>query len=82
MSRKSGLILKSILKTNEKSFFILDSQSNIIEINVFSSNIILHNLKLDIKIDSFYDNNFDSVSLIENQYFAFVSLNKTEVTII
>ena len=82
MCRTTGTIMKQIEKINEKSVFILDSQSNVIEIYVTGNRVRFHSFHLDITVDSVYESNFDSVSLVENQYFAFVSTSKDTVTFI
>ena len=82
MCRTKGTVWKQIDKMNEKSVFILDSQSNVIEIYVLGNRVRFHNFHLDITVDSVYDPNFDSVNLVEDQYLAFVSTNKDTVTFI
>ena len=82
MCRTTGTISKQIKKINEKSVFILDSQSNIIEIYEAGNRVRFHNFYLEVTVDSVYDPNFDSVSLVEDQYFAFVSISKEIVTFI
>jgi hypothetical protein len=82
MSRTTGFVWKQIEKINEKSVFILDSQSNVIEMYVVGNRVRFHSFHLDITVDSVYDPNFDSVHLVEDQYFAFVSTNKDSVTFI
>lgn len=82
MSRKLGIILNSIDKINEKSYFILDSQSNVIELNTHSNKIKLFNFENEILVESSYDLNFDDAFLIEDKYFVFVNKQKETLMIV
>lgn len=81
MSRHTGRVEKLVGKMNEKSYFVLDSQSNVIEINPKANHIRLHNFHLDLIVDSMYEEAFEYVHLIEDQYLAFVS-NKDTIKIV
>ncbi len=76
MSRKQGTIVKTVNKINEKSYFVLDSQLNLIEINTSSNKIKLINFENEISVESNYDLNYDEVHLIEDNYFAFIDKSK------
>lgn len=82
MCKKTGSILNSFEKSNEKSFFLLDSQSNVIEINTYGNYIKMHNFHVDMNVNSTYDVNYENVCLIEDQYFAFVSANKENIVVV
>ncbi len=82
MCKKNGCVLNSFEKSNERSFFILDSQSNVIEINTYGNRVKLHNFHVNMSVDSTYDINYENVCLIEDQYFAFVYSNKENITIV
>lgn len=82
MSRKLGLIVKEMNKINDKSYFILDSQMNVIEINTHSNKLKLVNFEYDISVEASYDLNFDDAFLVEEKYFVFVDKNKESLTIV
>ena len=82
MSRKLGTIIKQANKINEKSYFLLDSQLNIIEINMSSNKIKLFNFENEISVESNYDFNYDELHLIEDSYFAFIDKSKDTIIIV
>jgi len=82
MCKKTGMILKKAEKSNENSFFLLDFQSNMIEIDTYGNSIKLYNSQVDMNANSTYDVNYDKVCIIEDQYFAFVSADKQNIVIV
>ena len=82
MSRKLGTIAKTANKINEKSYFLLDSQLNVIEINTSSNKIKLFNFENEISVESNYDLNYDELHLIEDSYFAFIDKSKDTIIIV
>lgn len=82
MSRKSGLILKTVNKINDKSYFLMDAQLNIVEINTNSNKIKLTNFENEISVEATYDYNYDELYMIEDGFFVFVDKCKETLTIV
>lgn len=77
--KQTGCVLKQLEKSNEKSFFVLDSQSNVIEVNTHANFIRLHNFHIDMSVCSTYDTNYENVCFVDDQHFVFVHSNKENI---
>ena len=82
MCKKSGRVLNKLHRNIEKTSFVLDSESNLIEFNLICKSIKLFNFENNTTAVAEYENEASEVFLIEDNYFAFVDMNKKFVTFV
>jgi hypothetical protein len=82
MSRKSGEIVNSMALLGSRPYFLLDSQSNIIQVNNLSKKLTLYNTDLEVLNKTTYDDTLDNVYVTKDNQIAFVDLEKKYVIFI
>ena len=82
MSRKSGEIVNSMALLGSRPYFLLDSQSNIIQVNNLSKKLTLYNRDLDVLNKATYDDTLDKDYVAKDNQIAFVDLEKKFVIFI
>ena len=82
MSRKSGEIVKSMALDGSRPYFLLDSQSTIIQVNKLSKKLTLFNTNLEVLNKTTYDETLGQVYVTKDNQIAFVDSEKKYVIFI
>jgi hypothetical protein len=76
MNRLNGIIVHKRPVYGDKPYFILDSQSNIIQVNKLSKRICIFNIENEFSIENTYKNCFSAVFATRDQNLAFIDERK------
>ena len=76
MSRQTGRVVKSLNLIGNRPYFILDLQSNILQVNNIAKKITLYNSELEFLIENIYSDLLDTVHVTKENKLAFVDMEK------
>jgi hypothetical protein len=79
MCRLSGLITTQVKISGDMPYFLLDTQSNIIQVNSLSKRIAVINYDFDYSVHNVFSDNLEDLYLTADNNLAFVDRNKEKV---
>lgn len=82
LSRQSGRVIQTNEKKSENSEFHLDSDGNIIEINLLAKEIFFYSADMNLQVNTRYTIDATEVTLVENSFIAFVNGKKRSLVLV
>jgi hypothetical protein len=82
MRRLTGEVKTEVPISGDTPYFLLDAQSNIIQVNTVSKRIAVTNYEFDYSILNYFSDNLEDVYLTADNNLAFVDKNKEKVLFI
>lgn len=82
LSRDTGKVIQSNQKRSENSILYLDNDANIIEINTLAKEIFFYSADMKLIVDTRYNIDATEVSLVENNFFAFINSKKCSINVV
>ena len=79
MSRQTGKIVRSLNLIGNRPYFLLDLQSNVIQVNTLGKKIALYNSDLELLIESIYEDHLDTIYITKENKLAFVDVEKKSI---
>jgi hypothetical protein len=73
MERLTGQVVHKIPIKGDKPYYLLDNQSNIVQVNKTSKRVRIFNIEMEFSIETIYDDCFDGVYATVDNYLALVN---------
>ena len=80
--RENGSVIYSTKRKSQKSVFYLDGSLNIIEIDLISKEIFFVSADFNLSTETRYTFDVTEVSLVENNFFAFINSKKRFIVLV